>query len=102
MVVEWEIVSAIVAIAVSLGTVFIAYGRQWSKLSILIDNLSKAVERLTILADNLAKEQANMAVQFEKLKAGIKSTTDRVTGIENRLDKVLCVGFKCHTERGDD
>lgn len=97
----WEVLSAVVAILVSLGTVFIAYGRQWSKLSVLMENLSKAVERLTTLADNLAHEQANFAVELEKIRANVDSNTRRVTGIENRLDRVLCEGFKSYKKEGE-
>jgi len=96
----WEVISAVVTILVSLGAVFIAYGRQWSKLAVLLDNLSDAVKRLTSLADSLTKEQATVAVELEKIKADVKSNTNRVGGIERRLDKVLYEGFRHYSEGG--
>lgn len=96
----WEVVSAVIAILVSLGTVFIAYGRQWAKLSVLIESLSKAVERLTQLADGLAKEQAGFAIDMSKVKSDVESNTRRITGIENRLDRVLVEGFKACSKEG--
>lgn len=98
--VGWEVLSAVVAILVSLGTVFIAYGRQWAKLSVLIEGLSKAVERLTQLADGLAKEQAGFAIDMSKVKSDVASNTYRILGIENRLNRVLVEGFKVCSKEG--
>lgn len=97
----WEVLSAVVAILVSLGTVFIAYGRQWARLSVLIESLSKAVERLTSVADALSKDQANLALELERIKAVVNSNTQRIGGIETRLDNVLREGFvHCAKEGG--
>ena len=97
-----EILSAVVTILVSLGAVFVAYGRQWAKLSVLIENLSKAVERLTSVADTLSKDQANLALAMERIKADVKSNTSRIQGIESRLDNVLKAGFMhCAKEAGE-
>lgn len=100
--VGWEVLSAVIAILVSLGTVFIAYGRQWAKLSVLIESLSKAVERLTSVADTLSKDQANLALAMERIKSDVKSNTSRIQGIESRLDNVLKAGFiHCAKEAGE-
>lgn len=82
---EWSIISTFVTVAISVGSVLVMYGKMWSKFSITVDSLQKAVDKLGLSIDKIMQEQVILMKDVRELQVEQKELSRRITSIETWL-----------------
>lgn len=82
---DWNLISTLVTVVISVGSVLVMYGKMWSRFSITVESLQKAVDKLTLSIDKIMQEQVILMKDVRELQVEQKELSRRITSIETWL-----------------
>lgn len=78
MVIEWQVLAAIVAILSPLVIVIVTYVKTWATLQVTIVALKEVVEKLTIVVERVKAEQGDIMQRIVKVETKVEELQKEV------------------------
>lgn len=78
MVIEWQVLAAIVAILSPLVIVIVTYVKTWATLQVTIVALKEVVEKLTTVVEGVKAEQGDIMQRIVKVETKVEELQKEV------------------------
>ena len=84
-IIEWNILSNIVAVISPVIIVIITYTKTWSSLQVAIESLTTAVKSLTEIVNSIREKQIDILQRLAEDEKAIRTSEKRLGGVEERV-----------------
>ena len=80
-IIEWNILSNIVAVISPVIIVIITYTKTWSSLQVAIESLTTAVKSLTEIVNSIREKQIDILQRLAEDEKAIRTSEKRLSGV---------------------